>query len=132
MGHDFHECVTATLRSARETALWVSAAAAQELVLSNPFADDQSHLRPTLIMGLLETLKLNQSRGVPASRLFEVGRIFVERNGQNFECAAAAFVIADDAERRWKRRDPADFYTAKHHIAALAAIAGVEPDPASR
>jgi len=127
-GHDFHECVTATLRSAQELATWVSAAAAQELAVAHPLADDQSHLRPSLIMGLLEVLRLNQSRGVPVSRIFETGRVFVERNGQNFECAAAAFVIADDAERRWKRRDPADFYTAKHHIAALAAIAGVESD----
>jgi phenylalanyl-tRNA synthetase beta chain len=125
VGHDFHECVNTTLRSAQETATWVSETAAQELVLSNPFADDQSHLRPTLVMGLLETLRLNQSRGVAASRLCETGRIFIERNGQNYECAAAAFLIAEDASRPWRRREPADFYTAKHHVEALAAAAGV-------
>ncbi len=126
VGHDFHECVNPTLRPARELAAWVSATAAAELALANPFVEDQSHLRPTLITGLLEVLRLNQSRGVVVSRLCETGRIFIERNGQILECAAVAFLIADDAERRWLKREPADFYTTKHHVGALAAAAGVD------
>ena len=77
-------------------------------------------------MGLLDSLLLNQSRGVSATRLCETGRIFVENNGHNFECAATAFVIATDGKRRWTSREPADFYTAKHHVTALAAAAGVD------
>ena len=38
--------------------------------------------RGFIIMGLLESLKLNQSRGVAISRLCEIGRIFIERNGR--------------------------------------------------
>src|SRR5690606_3937012 len=95
VGHDFHECVNYTLRSEKEISTWVSATAAQEVALANPFVEDQSHLRPTLVTGLLDTLKLNQSRGVAVSRLFETGRIFIERNGQNYECAAVAFVMAE-------------------------------------
>src|SRR5580698_4975863 len=89
VGHDFHECVNLTLRPGSEITTWVSQAAAAELVLANPFVEDQSHLRPTLIMGLLDSLLLNQSRGVAATRLFEVGRIFIENNGQNYEGASA-------------------------------------------
>lgn len=126
VGHDFHECSTYTLRSSREVAAWVSQTAVSELALANPFVDDQSHLRPTLVTGLLDVLKLNQSRGVAASRLCEVGRVFIERNGQNLECAAVAFVIADDADRKWQRREPADFYTVKHHVSALAAAGGID------
>lgn len=126
VGHDFHECVNYTLRPAKELATWVSQTAAAELALSNPFVEDQSHLRPSLIMGLLDVLKLNQSRGVAVSRLCETGRIFIERDGQNYECAAVAFVIADDAARRWLKREPADFYTARHHIAALVQAAGID------
>lgn len=127
VGHDFHECVNYTLRPAKEVAVWISQAAAAELALANPFVEDQSHLRPTLITGLLESLKLNQSRGVAASRLAETGRIFVERNGQNLECAAVGFIIAEPiGERAWLQREPADFYTAKHHIAALATAAGID------
>ncbi|MBX3748992.1 MAG: phenylalanine--tRNA ligase subunit beta [Opitutaceae bacterium] len=126
VGHDFHECATYTLRSSREVAAWVSQTAVAELALANPFVDDQSHLRPTLVTGLLDVLKLNQSRGVAVSRLCEVGRVFIERNGQNLECAAVAFVMADDADRKWQRREPADFYAVKHHVTALAAAGGID------
>jgi phenylalanyl-tRNA synthetase beta chain len=127
VGHDFHECVNYTLRPAKEIATWVSQAAAADLALANPFVEDQSHLRPTLITGLLESLKLNQSRGVAVSRLCETGRVFIERNGQNFECAAAAFIIAETpGQRTWLQREPADFYTAKHLITALAQFADVD------
>jgi phenylalanyl-tRNA synthetase beta chain len=126
VGHDFHECVNLTLRPEPEVATWVSQTAASELALANPFAADQSHLRPTLTMGLLDTLLLNQSRGVPACRLCETGRVFVEDNGRNFECAAAAFIIAQNSERHWKKKEADDVYAAKHHVAALAAAAGVD------
>ncbi len=126
VGHDFHECVNYTLRPAKEVALSVVESAAAELALANPFVEDQSHLRPTLVSGLLETLKLNQARGVAVSRLCETGRVFIERNGQTFECAAVGFVMAEDAERRWKQREAADFYAAKHHVTSLAAMAGID------
>jgi phenylalanyl-tRNA synthetase beta chain len=127
VGHDFHECVNYTLRPAKEIATWVSQAAVADLAIANPFVEDQSHLRPTLVTGLLESLKLNQSRGVVASRLFETGRIFIERNGQNLECAAVAFLIAEPiAERSWLKREAADFYSIKHHVAVLAASAGID------
>ncbi len=127
VGHDFHECVNYTLRPAKELATWVSQTAAVELALANPFVEDQSHLRPTLVMGLLESLKLNQSRGVVVSRLCETGRIFIESNGQNLECAAVALIMADPiGERAWRTRAPVDFYTVKHHVTALAAAAGVD------
>jgi len=127
VGHDFHECVNYTLRPAKEITPWASSAAVPELALANPFVEDQSHLRPTLVSGLLESLKLNQSRGVVASRLCEIGRVFVEKDGANVECASVAFVMAEPlGERVWLRREAADFYTTKHHVAALAAVAGVD------
>ena len=127
VGHDFNECVNYTLRSGSEIAPWVLQAAAQELALANPFVDEQSHLRPTLVTGLLESLRLNQSRGVAATRLFEVGRVFIEQNGQNLECAAVAFLAAEPVgERVWLAREPVDFYTVKHHVEALALAASVD------
>jgi len=127
VGHDFHECVNYTLRSAKETATWASATAAADLALANPFVDDQSHLRPTLVAGLLEALKTNQSRGVPVSRLCETGRVFLQRDGETFEAVAAAFVIAETPRRQaWLQREPADFYAAKHLVTAIANTAGIE------
>ncbi len=127
VGQGFNECVNYTLRPAKELAAWATPAAVAELALANPFVEDQSHLRNNLVSGLLESLKLNQARGVAASHLFETGRVFLERNGQLSECVAAAFVIAEEAgERSWRPREAADFYTAKRHTATIASFAGIE------
>jgi phenylalanyl-tRNA synthetase beta chain len=127
VGQNFHECVNLTLRSESEVARWIAPAATTALALANPFVDDQSHLRPTLVTGLLESLRLNQSRGVTVSRLFETGRMFVTMNGQALECAAVGFVIAEPiGERAWLKREPADFYLAKHHMLAVASAAGID------
>ena len=127
VGAGFNECVNYTLRPAKEVAAWSAAAQVDALALANPFVEDQSHLRSTLVGGLLESLALNQSRGVAASHLFETGRVFLERNGQLSECVAAAFVIAEETgERGWRPREAADFYTAKRHAATVAALAGIE------
>lgn len=136
-GQRFNECVSYTLRSAADVEAWAPGPAVPALGLANPFVEDQSHLRPTLIPGLLDALRLNRSRGVPASRLFETGRVFVEGDGVVQEAVAAGFIIAEDeSQRSWLRREPADFYTSKRLVEILAAAAGVDlerqpPLPAS-
>src|SRR6185436_10986087 len=87
VGQHFHECVNYTLRSAKELKTWVSDSAVKELALTNPFVEEQSHLRPTLVLGLMESIKLNQSRGNRVTRLCETGRVFMEINGTVHECA---------------------------------------------
>lgn len=127
VGQGFNECVNYTLRPAKEISAWAPPAQVEALALANPFVEDQSHLRSSLVGGLLESLKLNQARGGVASHLFETGRVFLERNGSLSECVAAAFVIAEETgERSWRPREAADFYTAKRHTATLAALAGIE------
>jgi phenylalanyl-tRNA synthetase beta chain len=127
VGQSFNECVTYTLRSASELTAWAPASLAPALALANPFVEDQSHLRPSLVMGLLESLQLNRSRGVAVTRLFETGRIFLERDGQVQECVAVGFVIAEeDVQPSWLKREPADFYTTKRLVESVAAVAGVD------
>ncbi len=126
VGQHFHECVNYTLRSEKEMKTWVSDAAAQELALANPFVEDQSHLRPSIVMGLLESLRLNQSRGNHVSRLFETGRVFMERNGTVHECAAVGFIIChNEKDRAWLARPAPDFYTVKRYMEILAQSAGI-------
>jgi hypothetical protein len=73
-----------------------------ELALANPFVEDQSHLRPTLVMGLLDVAEAQPIPRRRVSHLCETGRVFIERNGHNLECAAVAFVIAEPVgERKW-------------------------------
>ncbi len=126
-GRHFNECVNYTLRSAKELSGWVESEFTADLALANPFVEDQSHLRPTLVTGLLESLRLNQARGVDAPRLFETGRVFLHRKGQPCECVAVAFIeTAEDEARSWRTREPADFYSAKRHVEALANAAGID------
>ncbi|HZP60412.1 MAG TPA: phenylalanine--tRNA ligase subunit beta [Opitutaceae bacterium] len=126
VGQHFHECISYTLRSRQEQQTWISQASAQELALANPLVEDMSHLRSTLATGLLDAVKLNQSRGVAVSRLFETGRIFVEHDGRIFEAACVSFLLVhNEADRAWLRRSPPDFYTAKRDIEIIAAAAGV-------
>ena len=127
VGQRFHEVVNYTLRSQKELATWVSQASTEELALSNPFVDDQSHLRPTLVLGMLESLKLNQSRGVPVAQLCETGRVFMELNGTVQECVGAAFLICHNPkERSWLARPEPDFFGVKRHMEIIAAEAGID------
>jgi phenylalanyl-tRNA synthetase beta chain len=127
VGQHFHECVNYTLRSARELKTWVSDAAVQELALTNPFVEEQSHLRPSLVLGLLESLQLNQSRGNHVAHLCETGRVFMESNGTVQECAGVGFIIAENPKARaWLARPAPDFYTVKRHMEIVAAHAGIE------
>jgi phenylalanyl-tRNA synthetase beta chain len=126
VGQHFHECVNYTLRSAKELRTWVSEAAAQELALANPFVEDQSNLRPTLVLGLLESLRLNQSRGNTVSRLCETGRVFMECEGSVVECVGVGFIIAHNPkDRAWLARPEPDFYQVKRHMEVLLAQAGL-------
>lgn len=126
VGQHFHECVNYTLRSAKELKTWVSDAAVQELGLLNPFVEEQSHLRPSLILGLLESLKLNQSRGNHVARLCETGRVFMEINGTVHECAGVGFIVAENPkERAWLARAKPDFYAVKRHMEIIAGEAGI-------
>jgi phenylalanyl-tRNA synthetase beta chain len=127
VGQHFHEVVNYTLRSQKELATWVSDTSAAELGLANPFVDDQSHLRPTLIPGILESLKLNQSRGVAAARLFETGRVFMEMNGTVQECVSVGFVLCHTPkDRTWLARPEPDFHAVKRHMEILAQLAGLD------
>jgi len=127
VGQHFHECVNYTLRPAKEIKTWVSDAAVQELGLLNPFVEEQSHLRPTLITGLLESLKLNQSRGNHAAHFCETGRVFVEMNGTVHECAGVGFIIAENPKTRaWLGRAQPDFFTVKRHMEIIATAAGID------
>jgi len=126
VGQHFQECCNYSQRSGPETAAWVSAAAAQVLAIANPFTEEYSHLRASLINGLLENLRLNQDRRTGATKLFEVGRTFREADGKIYECLSVGFVIRTESEdAQWLARPAADFYTAKRHLSIVAANAGV-------
>lgn len=127
VGQDFSETVTYTLRSESETKAWSDVAAGIDLGLKNPISEDQTELRHSLVPGLLEVLKLNQSRKTGATRFFETGRTFSESRGKVVEMVSVAFVVCSEgADRSWKDAVSEDYFSAKRRVEQLAKLAGMD------
>lgn len=127
VGQNFVETVNYTLRSAEEQRTWASHVSAKELALLNPISEDQTQLRHSLLPGLLEVLRLNQSRKTGAFRFFETGRVFRELGGKAVEMIAVAFLECSGGQpRSWRARPQDDFFAAKKRLETLASYAGYD------
>ncbi|WP_269523814.1 phenylalanine--tRNA ligase subunit beta [Coraliomargarita parva] len=124
-GQNFNEAFLYSLRDPEETKFFFGEESHKVLALDNPLQSDQSHLRPSLIPGLLDVLKLNAARATGATRFFERGHVYREVKGQMMELISVSFVIvADQISREWRQREVADFYTAKTLAGEILEIAG--------
>lgn len=124
-GQNFNEAFLYSLRDPEETEFFFGQASHKVLALDNPLQSDQSHLRPSLIPGLLDVLKLNAARGTGATRFFERGHVYREVNGEMMELVSVGFVIvADQLSREWRQREVADFFTARTLSENLLELAG--------
>jgi phenylalanyl-tRNA synthetase beta chain len=124
-GQNFNEAFLYSLRDPDETKFFFGEENYQVLALDNPLQSDQSHLRPSLIPGLLDVLQLNAARGTGATRFFERGHVYRQVKGQMMELISVGFVIvADQISREWRQRELVDFYTAKSIAGELLEIAG--------
>ncbi|MFZ9921236.1 MAG: phenylalanine--tRNA ligase subunit beta, partial [Terrimicrobiaceae bacterium] len=70
-GMGFHEARTSTLVSNADAADF-----GESVALKNPFGDDQSKLRNSLLPGLFAAVIRNLDQGAKSIPLFEVGRVF--------------------------------------------------------
>jgi phenylalanyl-tRNA synthetase beta chain len=67
---------------------------AEEIVaLANPLSSDMDVLRPSLLPGLIHSLRHNLARKNHDVALFEVGRVFTNTNGQTKENRSVAIAI---------------------------------------
>jgi len=123
----FSECVNYPLRSGPETALWSGRDAAL-FALANPLASDQSHLRVSLLPGLLDNLLLNQSRDAGEVKLFEIGRTSAASGGQLWEYLSAGAVMTAEKPQAWRSSGAIDFFDASALALELASIAGARFD----
>jgi phenylalanyl-tRNA synthetase beta chain len=124
-GQNFDEAYLYSLRDPEETKFFFGEGGFDVLALDNPLQSDQSHLRPSLIPGLLDVLKLNNARGTGATRFFERGHVYREVKGEMVELISVGFVIlADQVSREWRQREVADFYTARTIAGNILDIAG--------
>jgi phenylalanyl-tRNA synthetase beta chain len=124
-GKGFQETVHYTLRNEAELRTWYGHAQADSLAVANPLASDASHLRTSVIPGLLDCLKLNLARHNEVARLFECGRVFREYNGRIYEMFSVGFVILQDGTASWKSISKADYYATSRIVTDLLGAAGV-------
>jgi phenylalanyl-tRNA synthetase beta chain len=66
---------------------------AESVLLANPLSSDMDVLRPSLLPGLIHSLRHNASRKNNDVALFEIGRVFKNENGQVKENRSLAFAI---------------------------------------
>lgn len=97
--------------------------AAAFVTLSNPIIEGASRMRPTLLVGLLESLRRNFNHGTRDVRLFEMGRVFAasaDAGGQPQEtesCALVATGVAIEEGHAGAARE-LDFYDLKGALEA--------------
>ncbi|EIQ01987.1 phenylalanyl-tRNA synthetase, beta subunit [Opitutaceae bacterium TAV1] len=129
VGAGHAECCHYTLCDGRDIAALFGQPTADALALANPLTSELGHIRPSLLPGLLEALKLNLAAHNAPRRLFEIGRVFRPTpDGALRELTAVSFVIlAEPTTRTWLKRDAVDFFHAKKLALDLAALAGVNP-----
>ena len=94
--------------------------------MANPLASDQTHLRASLLPGLLEVLRLNQARGNDAQRLFEKGRVYHLDGDHVVEMVSVGFIIQAQPQHRKWQESPAKTSIAKKTALDILRIAGVE------
>ncbi|MCH8475375.1 MAG: phenylalanine--tRNA ligase subunit beta [Opitutales bacterium] len=126
-GQGFQECMNYTLRSGDELKKWYSSGGADSLAVMNPLSVEQSHLRWSLIPGLLDVLRLNQFRKTGLHRVFETGHTFYERDGAVIEANSVAFIwFHNDHQQCWREAQAPDFYNAKAIIQGLGRKVGLD------
>jgi phenylalanyl-tRNA synthetase beta chain len=124
--------------SLREAITWsfISKTAAElfgggqpSLALANPIASDLSHMRPSLVPGLVAAAERNARRALNDVALFEVGQIFLGPGETDQRMAAAAvrrgMAKASDEGRHWGGGGAVDVFDAKRDAMALLDALGV-------
>jgi phenylalanyl-tRNA synthetase beta chain len=95
------------------------------LKLLNPISSDQTHLRPSLIPGLIEAIRVNLSHGNTSGRFFEWGRVHLPHGKGFVECLGIAFALHEPgSDPAWLKRPPLDFYQVKALVNDLLGLTG--------
>jgi phenylalanyl-tRNA synthetase beta chain len=119
----FHEAVSFSFVNAALDEQYSLAPAASRLELQDPIDETQSHMRTTLLGGLLRAFEHNFNHGTRHVRLFEIGKCFeagAETRPTEIERLA---LVATGARREFDWEDAAarfDFYDLKGLLEALS------------
>ena len=113
------EAVTWSFISAEEAEQFGGAAD----VVANPISAEMSHMRPSLLPGLVAAARRNLDRGAASVRMFEVGRRYLEEGERR---TAALLLSGERRPRSWRTGKPQDFsaFDSKAEALALLEAAG--------
>ena len=93
--------------------------------LENPISSDMSHMRPSLLPGLLQAAARNQARGTMDLALFEVGPVFHGGEPEDEELLATGLLVGSTAPRGpHGDRRAVDLYDARADCEAVLAAIG--------
>jgi phenylalanyl-tRNA synthetase beta chain len=101
--------------------------------LDNPLQAHASHLRTSLLPGLLRNTTHNLNHGLPGCHLFEIGAVFRRGDGRTHEDLRVALVLAGRAPgSHWSAaRREVDLYDARGAVELLGDLLGIPLDFAS-
>jgi phenylalanyl-tRNA synthetase beta chain len=95
----------------------------QTVTVLNPLAEDQSVMRPSLVPGLLETLRFNLAQQTRRLKIFEIGKVFLQRSGAELpeepEMIAGLWSGSRDPLSWHAKEAPCDFYDLKGAVEGL-------------
>ncbi len=118
----YNECVTYSFIDAGSAALFGGGSDASQL--ENPISSEMSHMRPSLLPGLLQAAARNQARGYADVALFEVGAAFTggEPGEQHVQAAGILVGHTGPKDVHGSRRAVDVFDVKADAEAALAAV----------
>jgi len=95
VGMEFQEVVTPFLCSLQEANNWNYNSESRVIELENPSIEGYDSVRPSLIPGLLSSIRRSAHASLP-HKVFEVGRVAVVMNSKVHESTKIAAAISDD------------------------------------
>ncbi len=119
----YNECVTYSFVDQASAALFGGGDAAT--MLENPISSEMSHMRPSLLPGLLQAAARNQARGFADLALFEVGPAFHGAEPEEQHLVAAGLLVGHSGPKDVHgARRAVDVYDAKADAEAVLAAIG--------
>ncbi|MBZ0128480.1 MAG: phenylalanine--tRNA ligase subunit beta [Rhodobacteraceae bacterium] len=119
----YNECVTYSFVDQASAAMFGGGSDAT--MLANPISSEMSHMRPSLLPGLLQAASRNQARGSADLALFEVGPVFHGGEPEDQEMMLTGISVGHTVPRdAHGSRRPVDLYDAKADAEAVLAAIG--------
>ncbi len=119
----YNECVTYSFIDGESAARFGGGGDATRL--ENPISSEMSHMRPSLLPGLLAAAARNQARGFMDLALFEVGPVFSGGEPEDMEQMITGILVGHTGPKdRFGTRRPVDTFDAKADLEAVLAAIG--------